>query len=67
MGKIKLVYESDSGLEEILGEEIVDSEMHNLEKLENQIESFRQRSLPLATAKLLEEGQSSYIKKPCKD
>ena len=67
MGKIKLVYESDSGIEEILGEEIVDSETHNLEKLEEQIESFRKRSLPLATAKLLEEGQDSYIKKPSKD
>ena len=67
MGKIKLVYESDSGLEEILGEEIVDSEVHNLEKLESQVESFRKRSLPLATAKLLEEGQASYIKKSDKD
>jgi len=67
MGKIKLVYESDSGIEEILDEETVSSSTHDLSKIELQIESFRQRSLPLATAKLLEEGQSQYIKKPSKD
>lgn len=67
MGKIKLVYESDNGLEEILGEEFVSSETHDLSKLEEQLESFRQRCLPLATAKLLEEGQDNYIKKSCKD
>ena len=62
-----MVYESSSGIEEILGEEIVSNETHDLGKIESQLESFRQRCLPLATSKLLEEGQSFYIKKSSKN
>jgi len=57
-----MVYESSSGQEEI-----VSSETHDLEKIESQLESFRQRCLPLATSKLLEEGQSCYVKKSSKN
>lgn len=63
MGKLKLIYQSDDGKEEVLEETVVSHDLHSLSSIESEVESFRKKALPKATAKLLDLDQRAYIKK----
>lgn len=67
MGKIKLIYETEDGIEQILSEDYLKcTGDYSLDEIEGKVEDFRKKSLPKATAKLLLENQKEYIKKSLK-
>lgn len=63
MRKLKLIYQSEDGTEEIIEESRIQVELDSLSSIENAVEDFRKKALPKVTAKLLKSGESAYIKK----
>jgi len=63
MGKLKLIYQSDDGIEEIIEESTIHTDIDSFSDLEESVEDFRKKALPKATARLLKSSEAYYIKK----